>query len=61
MSNVALTTFNGGEMSPKIAERVDTEKYASGCKTMDNFIPEKYGCVERRPGTLFIVDITEAP
>jgi hypothetical protein len=59
MANVALTTFNGGEMSPKISERVDTEKYQSGCKALDNFIPEKYGCVSRRPGTRFIVDITE--
>ena len=61
MANVAVTTMNGGEMSPKIDCRVDTEKYSSGCRTLDNFIPEKYGCVERRPGTIFIVDITASP
>jgi hypothetical protein len=59
--NTPITSFNKGEFSPKICERVDIESYQSGCKTLDNFIPEKYGCVERRPGTLFIVDITEAP
>jgi hypothetical protein len=61
MANVPLTSFNSGEMSPKLTDRVDTEKYGSGCKRLDNLIPEKYGCVERRPGTLFIIDITDAP
>jgi hypothetical protein len=61
MSNVAITSFNAGELSPKINERQDVEKYSSGCRTLEDFIPIKYGCVERRPGTLFIVDVTESP
>ncbi len=58
MPNQPITSFNSGEMSPKIDARVDTEKYASGCKRLENFIPLKYGCVERRPGTIFVADIT---
>lgn len=59
MANFPITTFNAGELSPKIHDRVDTEKYGSGCRKLDNFIPEKYGCVDKRPGTIFIVDVTE--
>jgi hypothetical protein len=58
-NNVPITSFNGGAASPKVDERIDTEKYQSLCRTLDNFIPEKYGCCSRRPGTIFIVDITE--
>jgi hypothetical protein len=61
MANAPLTTFNSGELSPKIDCRADIEKYAAGCRVLENFIPTKYGCVERRPGTMFIADITEKP
>lgn len=59
MATVATTSFNSGELSPKIDCRTDTDKYASGCRVMENFIPEKYGTADRRPGSRFIVDITE--
>ncbi len=59
--NSPLTSFNKGELSPKIAERIDIEAYQSGCKRLENFIPEKYGCITQRPGTYFVVDITNNP
>jgi hypothetical protein len=61
MPNAPLTTFNAGVLSPKISERYEIEKYRAGCKVMDNFIPVIYGPAERRPGTVFVADITESP
>jgi hypothetical protein len=57
--NIPITVFSGGEASPKLIDRVDIEKYSSMCKILENFIPEKYGCATRRPGTLYIADLTE--
>jgi hypothetical protein len=52
--NVPVTSFNKGEFTPKIAERIDVESYTSGCKIMENMIPLIYGPAERRPGTMFV-------
>lgn len=59
MPNIPLTKFNAGELTPLIAERVDIEKYESGCKKLENMLPRVYGPVERRPGTIFVKVITE--
>ncbi len=61
MANTPITSFNAGELSPKIAERVDVAKYSSGCRLMENFIPLIYGPAEKRPGTIFVADVTESP
>lgn len=45
------SVFNGGELSPMLDARVDSEKYASGCKELTNFIPSVYGGIKKRPGT----------
>ena len=52
--NIATVLFSGGEFSPKIDARSDTEKYAGGCRQSDNMIPSKFGGSKRRPGTEFI-------
>jgi hypothetical protein len=49
-------SFNAGELSPLMDSRNDQEKYGSGCKTMENFIPLIYGGAERRPGLEFITE-----
>jgi hypothetical protein len=54
MSNIPITNFNSGELTPRIAERIDTEKYSGGCRRMENFIATIYGPAERRPGTYFV-------
>lgn len=59
MANQPITTFNAGILSPKISERIAIDKYPAGCKVMDSFIPLIYGPAERRPGTVFVKDITE--
>ena len=52
--NFPILNLNGGEYSPLIDARSDIEKYGSGCRTLENFIPRIYGAIERRPGTMFI-------
>lgn len=54
MANVPIINFNGGEYSPLIDAREDVEKYRSGCRILENFLPRIYGPAERRPGTKFI-------
>ena len=55
MSNIIRTTFSGGKFTPKIDVRTDTEKYASGCRRLENMIPRSFGDVVKRPGTTKIV------
>jgi hypothetical protein len=52
--NIPILAFNKGEMSPKIDCRADIDSYSSGCRRLENMIPSKYGCAERRPGTEYI-------
>lgn len=54
MANIPIINLNGGEFSPLIDTRSDLEKYSSGCRTLENFLPRIYGAIERRPGTRFI-------
>jgi len=53
MSDFPVLSFNSGELSPQIDARSDVQKYVSGCRTADNFIPRVYGSAERRPGTKY--------
>jgi hypothetical protein len=52
--NIGIVKLNGGEMSPLIDCRSDLEKYSSGCRKLENFIPRVYGSIERRPGLRFV-------
>ncbi len=54
MANIPIINLNGGEFTPLIDARSDVEKYRSGCRKLENFIPRIYGAIERRPGTKFI-------
>jgi hypothetical protein len=51
-----LKSFNGGELSPKMAGRVDQEKYGDGCRTLENMIPLPQGPAMRRPGTYYAAE-----
>lgn len=50
----ALTTFNAGELSPRLYGRVDFQRYASGCRALRNMLVLPEGPVTRRPGLRFI-------
>lgn len=52
--HAAITSFNAGELSPKMLSRADVSQYSKGCRTLKNFIVTPYGAVEKRPGTRFI-------
>jgi len=60
-----LMSFNAGELSPKLDARVDTEKYAAGCRQCQNMIPMPHGGVTRRKGFEFVAaakyDATNKP
>ena len=51
------TNFNGGEISPLLFGRPDLDKYRAGLQTCLNFIPLIQGPIERRPGTVHIVEV----
>jgi len=49
-----IVSFNAGELSSKMDSRIEQEKYAFGCRTLENFIATIYGAVERRPGLEYV-------
>jgi hypothetical protein len=54
MVDLAITSFNAGELSPLLDARADVQKYSSGCRQLVNMIPLVHGPVTRRPGFQFI-------
>ena len=62
MARVAaqLTNFTGGELSPRLDGRNDLTKYASGCKTLENFVVYPHGAAARRPGTTFVAEVANS-
>ena len=62
MARVAaqLTNFTGGELSPRLDGRNDLSKYASGCKTLENFIVYPHGSAARRSGSTFIAEVADS-
>jgi hypothetical protein len=48
------SSFNSGELSPLLWNRVKYDRYAPGAMLLQNFIVTKHGPIFRRPGTLFV-------
>lgn len=59
-ANPILTNFTAGELSPRLAGRVDLAKFFNGCRTMENFIPLPHGGATRRPGTYFVAEAKDS-
>lgn len=55
-----LTSFNGGELSPRLEGRTDYEKYQSGCSVLQNMIPTVQGPAVMRGGTRY-TDLVRLP
>jgi len=51
---VILTNFTSGELSPRLAGRVDVSKYFNGCQSLENFLVQPHGGVVRRSGMRFV-------
>ena len=49
-----MTSFNGGELSRRMAGRTDTAIYAIATELMENFAPTIEGAAVKRPGFEFI-------
>jgi len=54
------TSFNGGELSPLVAGRVDVAKYANGCERMVNFLPTVQGPAMARPGFRYVAEVKDS-
>lgn len=52
--NHITRSLNAGEQSPLMQSRTDQQKYAAGCRTMENFFPLVHGGAQRRPGLEYI-------
>ena len=50
----SLVSFTGGEMTPKLDARADTEKYQNGCRQLQNLVLMPQGGVTRRRGFQFV-------
>ena len=55
-----IASFNGGELSPLMGGRPDTEKYQAGLSLCENFIPRVQGALVRRGGTRFVAEVKDS-
>lgn len=53
-SVLSWNSFNAGELSALMEGRTDQDKYTSGCRTLQNFIPTVQGPAVRRGGTRYV-------
>ena len=51
------TSFNAGELSPKLEGRVDLAKYSNGAKLIENFLISVQGPAIRRAGTRYVNEV----
>lgn len=54
------TSFNGGELSPKLYSRDDVSQYANGAKTLTNVEVASTGPVSRRNGTQYVAEVKDS-
>ncbi len=54
------TNFSAGQLDPLMAARTDTKAYVNGADTLTNFSPLVQGGIKKRPGTVYLQDLTEA-
>jgi len=48
-----VTSFQAGELSPRLEGRIDLQKYSAGAQTLQNMVVFPQGGVTRRPGTYY--------
>lgn len=60
MSSVIQRSFAGGEIAPSLYARTDTAKYATGARTIRNFLVMRHGGAASRPGTTFIGEVNDS-
>ena len=55
-----ISSFNAGELSPKLDNRSDLDKYFAGARTLENFVPLIEGGATRMPGTYFVLETKDS-
>lgn len=56
MANLAQRSFAGGEIAPALHARTDQAKYATGVRTLRNFLVQRHGGVANRAGTALVAE-----
>lgn len=56
---ILQTDFRAGQVSPRLAMRVDSKVYPSGARTLRNCLLRSTGPVDRRPGTTRLVQLNQ--
>lgn len=51
--------FNGGEFSPLLYGRVDSDRYKTALRICENYLPTIQGGLTRRPGTFYVCNTKE--
>ena len=59
-TTLALTSFVSGELGAKLDGRTDFNKYATGAKTLENFLVHPQGAATRRVGTKFVAEVKDS-
>jgi len=59
-ADVLHTNFTSGEVSPKLAARLDLARQANSCLTMQNFLIDELGGAFKAPGTEFIAEVADS-
>lgn len=54
------THFDGGEISPLLYGRIDSDRYKSSLALCKNWIPTLQGSLTRRPGTAFVGEVKDS-
>ena len=52
-----INSFGSGEISPRMAGRVDLQKYHSACECLHNYLVLPQGGVQRRPGLRWVGEV----
>lgn len=60
MASILQPSFSSGEITPSAFGRLDLAKYATGAKTVRNFITKVHGGLANRPGTEFIAEVKDS-
>jgi hypothetical protein len=55
-----FASFTSGELTPLLGGRVDFAKYASGLRTLVNYLIRPHGPVFNRPGTHFVAEVKDS-
>ena len=60
MTSYAITNFTAGELSRRLAGRIDFAKYFNGCWQLENMLVQPQGGSARRPGTVFVASAKDS-